>query len=182
MVPIGSGNAEKEAFVEKISYVLEDEVPVELTKLKKVIQKLDLVTVRYDVRIVRKGFLSFSGMAFEGEELGKPTDFLWVPFLAEQDDLAVPTYGIRINDGSRKTYVTALAGEDDSMEMIALAPATYAVFKLRGPATAAVWESFHYAKNHFEMIDQPTVEVYLPGNRQAEDYEMEVWIPIKEEV
>ena len=182
LVPIGSGNAEKEAFVEKISYVLADEVPVELTKLKKVIQKLDLVTVRYDVKVVRKGFLSFSGMAFEGEELGKPTDFLWVPFLAEQDDLAVPTYGIRINDGSRKTYVTALAGEDDSMEMIALAPATYAVFKLRGPATAAVWESFHYAKKHFEMIDQPTVEVYPPGNRQAEDYEMEVWIPIKEEV
>ena len=146
------------------------------------IQKLDLVTVRYDVKVVRKGFLSFSGMAFEGEELGKPRDFLWVPFLAEQDDLAVPTYGIRINDGSRKTYVTALAGEDDSMEMIALAPATYAVFKLRGPATAAVWESFHYAKKHFEMIDQPTVEVYPPGNRQAEDYEMEVWIPIKEEV
>ena len=83
---------------------------------------------------------------------------------------------VRINDGSRKTYVTALAGEDDSMEMIALAPATYAVFKLRGPATAAVWESFHYAKKHFEMIDQPTVEVYPPGNRQAEDYEMEVWI------
>ena len=107
LVPIGSGNAEKEAFVEKISYVLADEVPVELTKLKKVIQKLDLVTVRYDVKVVRKGFLSFSGMAFEGEELGKPTDFLWVPFLAEQDDLAVPTYGIRINDGSRKTYVTA---------------------------------------------------------------------------
>ena len=78
----GSGNAEKEAFVEKISYVLADEVPVELTKLKKVIQKLDLVTVRYDVKVVRKGFLSFSGMAFEGEELGKPTDFLWVPFLA----------------------------------------------------------------------------------------------------
>ena len=182
LVPIGSGNAEKEAFVEKISYVLADEVPVELKKLKKVIQKLDLVTVRYDVKVVRKGFLSFSGMAFEGEELGKPTDFLWVPFLAEQDDLAVPTYGIRINDGSRKTYVTALAGEDDSMEMIALAPATYAVFKLRGPATAAVWESFHYAKKHFEMIDQPTVEVYPPGNRQAEDYEMEVWIPIKEEV
>ena len=66
MVPIGSGNAEKEAFVEKISYVLADEVPVELTKLKKVIQKLDLVTVRYDVKVVRKGFLSFSGMAFEG--------------------------------------------------------------------------------------------------------------------
>lgn len=80
LVPIGSGNAEKEAFVEKISYVLADEVPFELTKLKKVIQKLDLVTVRYDVRIVRKGFLSFSGMAFEGEELGKPTDFLWVLF------------------------------------------------------------------------------------------------------
>lgn len=47
----------KEAFVEKISYVLADEVPVELTKLKKVIQKLDLVTVRYDVKVVRKGFL-----------------------------------------------------------------------------------------------------------------------------
>ena len=182
LVPIGSGNVEKEAFVEKISYVLADEVPVELTKLKKVIQKLDLVTVRYDVKVVRKGFLSFSGMAFDGEELGKPTDFLWLPFLAEQDDLAVPTYGIRINDGSRKTYVTALAGEDNSLEMIALAPATYAIFKLKGPATAAIWESFRYAKKHFEMIDQPSVEVYPPGNRQADDYEMEVWIPIKEEV
>ncbi len=30
------------------------------------------------------------------------------------------------------------------------------------------------------MIDQPTVEVYLPGNRQK--IMMEVWIPIKEEV
>ena len=37
-------------------------------------------------------------------------------------------------------------------------------------------------RNIFEMINQPTVEVYPPGNRQAEDYEMEVWIPIKEEV
>lgn len=41
---------------------------------------------------------------------------------------------------------------------------------------------FHYAKKHFVMIDQPTVEVYPSGNRQAEDYEMEIWIPIKEEV
>ena len=91
------------------------------------IQKLDLVTVRHDVKVVRKVFEFFRD-GFEGEELGKPTDFLWVQFLAEQDDLAVPTYGIRINDGSRKTYVTALAGEDDSMEMFALAPATYAGF------------------------------------------------------
>ncbi|MFR3189540.1 MAG: hypothetical protein ACLTNP_05310 [Streptococcus salivarius] len=52
-------------------------------------------------------------------------------------------------------------------------------FKLRA-ATAAVWESF--IAKIFEVIDQPTVEVYPPGNRQAEDYEMEVWIPIKEEV
>lgn len=56
---------------------------VELIKLKKVIQKLDLVTVRHDVKGVRKSFLSFSGMAFNGEELGKPTDFLWPLFLAE---------------------------------------------------------------------------------------------------
>ena len=138
LVPIGSGNAEKEAFVEKISYVLANEVPVELTKLKKVIQKLDLVTVRYDVRVVRKGFLSFSGMAFDGE--------------------------------------------DNSLEMIVLAPATYAIFKLKGPATAAVWGSFHSAKKHCEMIDQPSVEVYPLGNHQADDYEMKVWIPIKEEV
>ena len=138
LVPIGSGNAEKEAFVEKISYVLADEVPVELTKLKKVIQKLDLVTVRYDVKVVRKGFLSFSGMAFDGE--------------------------------------------DNSLEMIVLAPATYAIFKLKGPATAAVWGSFHSAKKHCEMIDQPSVEVYPLGNHQADDYEMKVWIPIKEEV
>ena len=66
LVPIGSGNVEKEAFVEKISYVLADEVPVELTKLKKVVQKLDLVTVRYDVKVVRKGFFSLSVMVFDG--------------------------------------------------------------------------------------------------------------------
>ena len=56
LVSIGSGNVEKEAFVEKNSYILDDEVPVELTKLKKVIQKLDLVTVRHDVKVVRKVF------------------------------------------------------------------------------------------------------------------------------
>ena len=96
--------------------------------------------------------------------------------------MAVPTYGIRIINGSRKSYVTALAGEDNSLEMIALAPATCAFFKLRGPATAAVWVCFHYAKKYFVMIDQPTVEVYPSGNRQAEDYEMEIWVPIKEDV
>lgn len=83
LVSIGSGNVEKEAFVEKISYILADEVPVELIKLKKVIQKLDLGTVRHDVKGVRNSFLSFSGMAFNGEELGKPTDFLWLLVLAE---------------------------------------------------------------------------------------------------
>lgn len=96
--------------------------------------------------------------------------------------MAVPTYGIRIINGSRKSYVTALAGEDNSLEMNALAPATYAIFKLKGPATVAVWGSFHSAKKHCEMIDQPSVEVYPPGNHQADDYEMKVWIPIKEEV
>ncbi|CAD0138643.1 MULTISPECIES: GyrI-like domain-containing protein [Streptococcus] len=146
------------------------------------IQKLDLVTVRHDVKVVRKVFLSFSGMAFDGEELGKLTAFLWLLFLAEKDNLTVSTYGIGINDGSRKTYVTALDGEDNSLEMIVFAPATYAIFKLKGPATAAVWGSFHSAKKHCEMIDQPSVEVYPLGNHQADDYEMKVWIPIKEEV
>ena len=71
----------------------------------------------------------------------------------------------------------AFDGEDNSLEMIVLASATYAIFKLKGPATAAVWGSFHSAKN-----DQPSVEVYPLGNHQADDYEMKVWIPIKEEV
>lgn len=79
------------------------------------IQKLDLVTVRHDMKVVRKVF-EFSGMAFDGE--------------------------------------------DNSLEMIVLASATYAIFKLKGPATAAVWGSFHSAKKHCEMIDQPSVEVY----------------------
>ena len=34
----------------------------------------------------------------------------------------------------------AFDGEDNSLEMIVLAPATYAIFKLKGPATAAVWK------------------------------------------
>ena len=47
----------------------------------------------------------------------------------------------------------AFDGEDNSLEMIVLAPATYAIFKLKGPVTAAVWGSFHSAKKHCEMID-----------------------------
>ena len=73
----------------------------------------------------------------------------------------------------------AFDGEDNSLEMIVLAPATYAIFKLKGPATAAVWGSFHSAKKHCEMIDQPSVEVYPLGNHQADDYERKyrcVWI------
>ena len=60
----------------------------------------------------------------------------------------------------------AFDGEDNSLEMIVLASATYAIS----------------AKKHCEMIDQPSVEVYPLGNHQADDYEMKVWIPIKEEV
>ena len=68
----------------------------------------------------------------------------------------------------------AFDGEDNSLEMIVLASATYAIFKLKGPATAAVWGSFHSAKKHCEMIEQPSVEVYPLGNHQANDYEMKV--------
>ncbi len=68
------------------------------------------------------------------------------------------------NDGSRKTYVT-LAGEDDSMEVVALAPATYA-FKLRGIHNGSCLGEFHYARTILKWLT--TVGVYLPGNRQAE--------------
>ena len=63
----------------------------------------------------------------------------------------------------------AFDGEDNSLEMIVLASATYAIFKLKGPATAAVWGSFHSAKKRCEMIDQPSVEVYPLGNHQADE-------------
>ena len=56
------------------------------------------------------------------------------------------------------------------------------VIDLTGSLYRFVDVSFNYAKKHFVMTDQPTVEVYPSGNRQAEDYEMEIWIPIKEEV
>ena len=42
--------------------------------------------------------------------------------------------------------------------------------------------AFDGEDNSLEMIDQPSVEVYPLGNHQADDYEMKVWIPIKEEV
>ncbi|MFR2063692.1 MAG: hypothetical protein ACLS36_09105 [Streptococcus sp.] len=41
-----------------------------------------------------------------------------------------------------------MAGEDDSMEMIALAPATYAVFKLRG----LQWQLFGRVFNMLRTI------------------------------
>ena len=37
-------------------------------------------------------------------------------------------------------------GEDNSLEMIVLAPATYAIFKLKGPATASCLGKFSFCE------------------------------------
>lgn len=182
LVPVGASNHEKEAHVESLSYVTEEESPYPVEKMKAVLSKLEVVAIHYDVTVAAKGFLTFSGYSYEGREVGKSTDLLWVPFLASLDDLSGTTYGIRIDgQGDEGIYFTALEGQTMNQETIALGPSTYAVFSLKGPATAAIWEAWRYAKEHYDLLEQPSVEVYPAGNRQSKDYEMEVWIPIKED-
>lgn len=63
---------------------------------------------------------------------------------------------------------------------------TWAIFESVGPIPNAIQEvtkkifSEWFPATKYEHADGPELEVYLPGNPNAEDYRAEVWIPVVE--
>ncbi|WP_192929658.1 AraC family transcriptional regulator [Alkaliphilus serpentinus] len=62
--------------------------------------------------------------------------------------------------------------------------ATWAIFESIGPMPHAIQEVFKriysewFPATGYEHADAPELEVYLPGNPDAENYKCEVWIPV----
>lgn len=88
------------------------------------------------------------------------------------------------------TYMIAVEGEKvealDNCDVLNIPQCTWAVFESIGPmphAIQKVWDKIFaewFPATKYEHAEAPELEVYLPGNPNAEDYKCEVWIPIVE--
>lgn len=69
-------------------------------------------------------------------------------------------------------------------EVIHIPAATWAVFESTGPLPKAIHDVEDriflewFPSTGYEHDDKPELEVYLPGNRESEDYRCQVWMPI----
>ena len=72
-----------------------------------------------------------------------------------------------------------------NLEILEVPPAMYAIFELIGALPNNIKNGWHEAMhnyfpaNGYRHAGTPDFEVYFPGNMQADDYEMELWIPIE---
>ena len=75
--------------------------------------------------------------------------------------------------------------EQLNLEILEVPQATYAIFELTGPLPNNIKNGWHEAmhnyfpENGYRHAGTPDFEVYFPGDMQSENYEMELWIPVK---
>ncbi|XTB30454.1 GyrI-like domain-containing protein [Streptococcus sanguinis] len=55
---------------------------------------------------------------------------------------------------------------------------TYAIFELKGSVYKTIPIARRFAKENFIISDSPSIEVYSVGERLAQNYRMELWVPI----
>lgn len=97
------------------------------------------------------------------------------------------SYGLcfGFDDMGSNRYMIAVEGELENCEVFELPSAEWMVFQSVGPLSkklSVLWQSIYtvilpisgYDKN----IDMPTIEMYEAGDCEAEDYRMEIWIPV----
>lgn len=94
------------------------------------------------------------------------------------------------NEQEEFSYMIAIEGETieglDNCDVTNIPECTWAVFESTGPMPEAIQKVWHrifsewFPATKYEHADAPELEVYLPGNPNAEDYKCEVWIPIIE--
>ena len=88
------------------------------------------------------------------------------------------------------TYMIGVEGDKaqglNDQVVLEVPEMTWAVFKSVGKMPDAIQKVWHkifhewFPATNYEHADAPELEVYLPGNPQADDYVCEIWIPIKE--
>lgn len=88
------------------------------------------------------------------------------------------------------SYMIGVEGDNiqglDEYEVLNVQDCTWAVFESIGPLPHAIQKvtnnifSEWFPATKYEHADAPELEVYLPGNPNAEDYKCEVWIPVVE--
>ena len=72
----------------------------------------------------------------------------------------------------------------EGYEVIHIPAATWAVFESTGPLPKAIHDVEDriflewFPSTGYEHDDKPELEVYLPGNRESEDYRCQVWMPV----
>ncbi|ARU60369.1 AraC family transcriptional regulator [Tumebacillus avium] len=99
-----------------------------------------------------------------------------------------PLLGITMNFEEEFTYMIAreadAAALADVLFLQTIPASTWAVFPCAGPIPEAIQNGLRniyklwFPATEFEHAGLPELEVYLPGDAQAEDYRCEAWIPI----
>jgi AraC family transcriptional regulator len=91
------------------------------------------------------------------------------------------------NGAEEFTYAIGFESDADAGEFSAIQvpAATFAVFKAVGPIGKAIQDVWAYAMGEFWQTspythgDAPDIEAYPPGNPHADDYTVEIWIPVR---
>jgi AraC family transcriptional regulator len=94
-----------------------------------------------------------------------------------------------INDGMESfTYAVGIEKPDTPVpagyDVIHIPAATWAVFESTGPLPKAIHDLEDkifiewFPSTGYEFDDKPQLEVFLPGDRNSEDYRCQVWMPV----
>ncbi|MFC0213474.1 GyrI-like domain-containing protein [Paenibacillus chartarius] len=151
-----------------------------------------------DYRIIDKAAFPVIGKAVrltckDGENL-REIPKLWGEFKADgsEDKLIITTGAKEIlgicmdHTGEDFTYMIAVEGDAASaeFEVRSIPAATWAIFTSVGPMPGAiqqVWQRIYqewFPATGYEHAGTAEMEVYPPGDPNADDYRCEVWIPI----
>ncbi|TCZ79487.1 AraC family transcriptional regulator [Paenibacillus albiflavus] len=150
-----------------------------------------------EYRIVQKEAFTVVGKSAEincGNE-GRTRQWFWGESLADGtlSNLSAlgtdtPLLGMTLNFDEEFTYMIGReAGPDslmDGLVLYTIPTSTWAVFPCDGSIPDAIQNGFRkiyqmwFPATDFEHAGLPEIEVYLPGNSQAEDYRCEAWVPI----
>lgn len=153
-----------------------------------------------DVRIERKEAFQVAGRTIEAvgqADFPKVWDDLYEEFsLMELEALGDGcNYGVAYDyDEDRMNYFKYMAGYDVEdpqeaehlgLEVLSIPEAEYAVLTLIGKVPNSIhrgWEfllATYFPEHHYRQALTPNFELYFEGDLEAEDYEMELWIPIE---
>lgn len=147
------------------------------------------------VRVMKKATLEIAGVKVMNTK--KPGSVrLWkeVTTKVKEANLNVETgFGVSygFNDKGAFNYMAGYrikdvdAIRDLEFSTIDVMAKEYAVVFLKGKSSNTIKAGWKYLKEeyiprkNYEITKAPVVEVYYNGNRNSDDYEMELWVPIK---